>query len=58
MFAKNIISTELYSLEEINAYIESKVQAFVEHISTNKDSFILLNEEKGIDGGEDVLFYQ
>lgn len=55
LFAKNIISTELYSLEEINAYIESKVQAFVEHISTNKDSFILLNEEKGIDGERDVF---
>lgn len=49
-FAKNIISAELYSLEEINVYIESKVQAFAEHVSTNKGSFVLLNKEKGIDG--------
>ena len=49
-FAKNLINTGIYTLCDINMYIEEKMNSFSDHISSINTSFVLKNEEKGIEG--------
>lgn len=56
-FAKNLINTEIFNLYCINTYIEEKVASFSDHISSVRTSFVLKNEEKGIDGDRDVFIF-
>lgn len=56
-FAKNLIHTGICDLNSINIYIESKIDTFSEHNSTVNTAFLLINEEKGIDGDRDVFAF-
>lgn len=56
-FAKNLIDTDIYDLNNLNTYIEGKIDTFSEHISSVNTSFVLKNEEKGIDGDRDVFIF-
>ncbi len=56
-FAKKLIDTDIYDLNNINTYIEGKIDTFLDHISSVGTSFVLKNEEKGIDGDKDVFIF-
>lgn len=56
-FAKNIINTGICSINDINTYIEDRINRYEDHISSVKTSFVLKNEEKGIDGDRDIFIF-
>lgn len=56
-FAKNIINTGICSLNDINTYIEDRINRYADHNSSVKTSFILKNEEKGMVGDRDVFIF-
>lgn len=56
-FAKKLIDTDIYDLNNINTYIEGKIDTFSDHISSVGTSFVLKNEEKGVDGDRDFFIF-
>lgn len=56
-FAKELINTGICDFDSINAYIEEKKDSFLDHNSTVSTSFLLKNEEKGVDGDRDVFVF-
>lgn len=56
-FAKNLINTKIFDLCDINTYIEEKINSYSKHSSSLNTSFILKNEELGIDGNRDVFIF-
>lgn len=56
-FAKKLIDTDIYDINNINTYIEGKIDTFSDHISSVGTSFVLKNEEKGVDGDRDVFIF-
>ena len=56
-FAREIIDTGICDFNSINAYIEGKMDSFLDHNSTVSTSFLLKNEEKGVDGDRDIFVF-
>ncbi len=56
-FARKIIDTGICDFNSINAYIEGKMDSFSDHNSTVSTSFLLKNEEKGVDGDRDIFVF-
>lgn len=56
-FAQNLINTGISDLCDISSYIEDRIKLFSDHVSSVSTSFVLKNEEKGMDGDRDVFIF-